>query len=92
MCFFFFFFEGLLARILETEDGLADKIGVMLLQFFDGGQVGETMMESFHESFVQFSNFWFCEDEILISKKPTRVSESFLRIFATLALWCFLWC
>ena len=45
------FFEGLLARILETEDGLADKIGVMMLQFFDGGQVGE-MMESFHKSFV----------------------------------------
>ena len=40
-----FFFEGLLPRILETEDGLADKIGVMLLQFFDGGQVGETMMD-----------------------------------------------
>ena len=30
--------KGLLSQMLEKESGLADKIGTMMLQFFDGGQ------------------------------------------------------
>eukprot|EP00438_Fugacium_kawagutii_P028986 Skav211308 [mRNA] locus=scaffold3605:34076:39426:+ [translate_table: standard] len=39
--------KGLLSQMLETETGMADKIGTMMLQFFDGGQV------SFIEDLVQ---------------------------------------
>ena len=34
--------KGLLSQMLDKESGLADKIGTMMLQFFDGGQVGNT--------------------------------------------------
>lgn len=31
--------RGLMSEMLAQESGLADRIGVLMLQFFDGGQV-----------------------------------------------------
>lgn len=41
--------KGLLSQMLEKETGMADKIGTMMLQFFDGGQARDLLVSRSQE-------------------------------------------
>lgn len=41
--------KGLLSQMLEKETGMADKIGTMMLQFFDGGQARDVLVSRSQE-------------------------------------------